>query len=139
MLTIGKAIDRISNEEALFLYLGNTSGTDKIELSKDNDDDKQYIFDENNITKAVEISADDTKNNIKLLDIDNFIDNDAKFYTCKTNGQDYLCFRCHSKCDTCVNCHSKCNSCQACADSCRGCRNCNGCNGCNTCDSYVNG
>ena len=126
MITIGKITDRIGyNENNELIYLGDKSEITQTELDNENG----VFFDTNNINKYVTIND---YNNIEETDV-SFI-NDAKFYTCKTNGQDYLCFRCYNECQTCYSYCTMCFDCVSC-NSCDNCNNCNNCNGCWGCDS----
>ena len=90
------------------------------------------FFDTNNINKFVTMND---YNNVEETS-ESFI-NDAKFYTCKTNGQDYLCFRCYNECQTCYSYCTMCFDCVSCnsCDNCNNCNNCNGCWGCVDCNS----
>ena len=125
MITIEKIADRIgiSNNGNELVYLGKKSGIPQSELL---DGNNNVFFDTNNINKYVTIND---YNNIEETEV-SFI-NDARFYTCKQNGQNSLCFRCYNGCTECNN------SCQQCADcySCNACNDCNDCNDCNSCNA----
>ena len=124
MIILGKTPDKMKGSEGTTdedilrqFFLGKTSGQSNVELDVDNG---KFVFDTNNINKAVPSGV--TKDNVKEVMTDSFINN-AKFYTCSKNGQDKigLCFRCVDQCVACNLCHSACNGCQTCT----GCRDCN--------------
>ena len=130
MVTIGKIADRIgiSNNGSELVYLGKKSGIPQSELL---DGNNNVFFDTNNINKYVTIND---YNNIEETEV-SFI-NDARFYTCKQNGQSSLCFRCYNGCTGCNNSCQKCADCHSCnaCDDCNDCNDCNSCNACNDCN-----
>lgn len=141
MVTVGKTQDRIGNENnSSLIFLGNTNNTTFLK-----EDGGQAFFDENNIDENII-----TKGRVTKTTSSSFI-NSKKFYTCNTNAQTYLCFRCVGECVNCAGCRScdacnscngcngQCNSCQDCDNTCASCNLCNGCNGCNSCNAYWNG
>lgn len=111
MITLGLITDKlfVNDDNSMLFYLGKSSGQSNTEFDVN---EKQFFFDENNITKAADVTDD---NNLKPTQAKSFI-NDARFYTCKKQNQDSLCLRCVENCVTCVDCY-KCHHCVNC-DNC---------------------
>lgn len=135
MVSIGKIADRIGFDNGDLVYLGNKSGIAQTELDSDNG----VFFDTNNINKFVVMNND---NNVEETTT-SFI-NEAKFYTCKNNADNGLCFRCVSNCVDCVNCITcnaacwGCDCCTTCNGCISGCNVCVKCNSCTSCNNNVN-
>lgn len=142
MITIGKITNRINFSDKYSTYIGGFTGTGKTEFDESLNGNT-YFFDTNNKCKEAQASQERDLNNLET--IASFIDENTKFWTCKSNNDlDYICFNCVQecqKCQECQNCNARCHSCNGC-DGCNGCNSCNSgcqgctnCNSCNTCDN----
>ena len=138
MITIGKISDKISLEKnnKYLLYMNSNNLKDSGTLISENKNPKHIFFDTSNLTDFTPSGI--KKSNVK--ETESFIDN-IKFYTCNTNAQTYLCFRCVDECVSCIDCNANCQNsttctdCRLCIDCNANCQNSTNCSGCNSCDS----